>query len=142
MRATLQIAVLLLSFFGCKEQSSQPLPADPYERWRSYALHNYSIDQVRICYCRGGGQTMRISVRSDTVALVTRLSDSSKVSAPTSTWYLPIDSLFAIIKHPSGDSLVISYNSRYGYPEKLDINPQLHPRDGGVLFETSNLQTP
>ena len=85
---------------------------------------------------------MRITVRSDTVALVTRLSDSSKVLLPRSSWYLTIDSLFDIIRNPGTDSLVIAYNSGYGYPEKLDINPQQHPADGGVLIENSNLQIP
>lgn len=142
MRTKLQIGIFLISLLGCREHASQPVPLDPYERWRSYNLHNYTIDQVHTCYCVEGGQTMRITVRSDTVALVTRLSDGSKVSPPTSTWYLTVDSLFGIIRNPKTDSLVIAYNSSYGYPEKLDINPQQHPVDGGVLIENSNLQIP
>jgi len=48
--------------------------------------------------------------------------------------------LFGIIKNPNGDSLVVRYNSIYGFPEYLDINPQQHPVDGGALYETSNLR--
>ncbi len=142
MRTQLQIGILLISLLGCREQASQPVALDPYERWRSYNLHNYTIDQVRVCFCGEGGQTMRITVRSDTVTLVTRLSDTTKVSPPASTWYLTVDSLFGIIRNPKTDSLVIAYNSTYGYPEKLDINPQQHPIDGGVLIQNSNLQIP
>ena len=145
-------AVLLLAMviaatgFSCKENSAvtdgQPLPADPYERWNSYNLHNYTFDQLRACFCIDGGEKMRVTVRSDTVVKVVRLSDSSEVQYPRLAFYFTIDSLFGIIRHSTADSLVIVYNSQYGYPEQLDINPQLHPVDGGVLYETSNLQIP
>jgi hypothetical protein len=82
---------------------------------------------------------MRITVRSDTVARVINVSDASVV---TVTYYLTIDSLFGIIRNARTDSLVIRYNNQYGYPEYLDVNPQLHPVDGGVLYVTSNLQVP
>ena len=85
---------------------------------------------------------MRITVRSDTVVSVRKLIDSSLVTFPNSAWYLTVDSLFSIIRNTKGDSLVITYNLNYGYPEKLDINPQQHPFDGGVLYQTSNLQIP
>jgi hypothetical protein len=140
LRIRLEIGILALSLFACKDQTSQPLPPNPYERWRSYSLHDYTIDQIRSCYCLNGGQAMRITVRSNTIALVTRLSDVSPVPITQWTWYLTVDSLFGIIRASKGDSLVVSYNSQYGYPETLDINPQLHPVDGGVLYQTSNLQ--
>lgn len=82
---------------------------------------------------------MKVTVRADTVASVIRISDSSTV--PTSVC-ASVDYLFGIIRNPRGDSLVIRYNADYGYPEYLDINPQLHPRDGGVLYKTSNLRVP
>jgi hypothetical protein len=85
---------------------------------------------------------MRITVRADTIASVVNLSDSSTVSSPISTLYLTVDSLFGIIRYSTTDSLVIAYDETYGYPEKLDINPQLHPVDGGVLYITSNLRIP
>ena len=136
------ISLLLLLVVGCSDQGSQPLPRDPYERWRSFNLHRYTIDQARICYCPEGGQTMRITIRADTLASVTRLSDSSSISPPMSTYYLSVDSLFGIIRSSGTDSLVATYNETFGYPETLDINPQLHPVDGGVLYRSSNLHIP
>ena len=85
---------------------------------------------------------MRITVRADTIASVARVSDGSAVSFPISTYYLSVDSLFRIIRNSSADSIVVAFNETYGYPEILDINPQLHPVDGGVLYRTSNLQIP
>ena len=79
---------------------------------------------------------MKITVRSDTIYSVRRVSDNSKVVHP---YYFSVDSLFGIFRNSEDDSLVIRYNLKYGFPEYLDINPQLHPIDGGVLYETSNL---
>ena len=140
MSRKILIGILLLSAFGCEDQGSQSLPLDPYERWRSYGLHDYTIDQVRMCFCPEVGDAMRITVGSDTIASVVRLSDGSTMSYPVTTYYLTVDSLFGIIRNPGTDSLVVTYNETYGYPETLDVNPQLHPVDGGVLYTTSNLR--
>lgn len=129
------LTVLLLS---CNH-TTQPSTLSPYEQWRALNLHDYTIDQSRECYCLSGGEVMRVMVRADTVASVARISDN--VSVP-SDWYYPIDSLFGIIQHGTPDSLVVKYNSQYGYPEYLDIDPQMHPVDGGALYQTSNLQIP
>ena len=143
MRIQNCLYVLLLLLVRCKDQPSQPLPPNPYEQWLSHSIHNYTVTQVLSCFCANGGVAMRITVRSDTIALVNRLSDS--VEIPRSQWiaYSTIEDLFAIIRFgPKTDSLVVTYNSQFGYPERLDVNPQLHPVDGGVLYETSSLQIP
>ena len=127
---------------GCSEQSTKPPITDPYAKWKSFTLNDYTIDQVHMCRCVNGGELMRITVRADTIAQVFRLSDSSIVKAPSASAYLTIDSLFSIARNPGKDSLVIRYNAKYGYPEFLDINPQQHPYDGGVLIERSNLRIP
>jgi hypothetical protein len=133
---------LIAFFMCCKENPSQPVQLTPYERWQSFQMQNYTIDQVRWCYCPGAGGTARITIHSDTIASVMRLLDSTYVPFPIPQYYLTVDSLFSIIRNRSGDSIVVTYNETYGYPEKLDINPQQHPVDGGELFETSNLQIP
>jgi len=143
MRNHYCLCLLLLLSVRCKDQTSEPVPSDPYERWVSYGSHNYTVTQVLSCYCANRGEAMRITVRSDTIALVNRLSDSAEI--PRSQWiaYSTIEGLFGIIRFgPKTDSLVVTYNSQYGYPERLDVNPQLHPVDGGYLFETSSLQIP
>jgi hypothetical protein len=132
----LLIPVILL--LSCK-QATQPAYQSPYEQWRALNLHDYTIDQSRECFCINGGEAMRVTVRADTVASVKRISNDTVISKD---WYYSIDTLFWIIQHGTHDSLVVKYNSRYGYPEFLDIDPQMHPFDGGVLYQTSNLQIP
>jgi len=133
--------VVACTLASCVDQGPGPV-SDAFERWQLHGFHDYTIDQVRICYCINGGQSMRITVRADTIARVVRVSDSTQLSASASKMYLTVDSLFGVIRHSHGDSLVVAYNSDFGYPERLDVNPQLHPVDGGVLYETSNLRVP
>jgi len=137
IRIFLLFPVLLFCISCQKEQIAEPDTITPYQLWRSNNIHNYSIDQVRSCFCPDAGRSVRITVRSDTIFNIINIADNSII---TSTFHFTVDSLFGIIKYLENDSLVIRYNSTYGYPEFLDINPQLHPVDGGVLYETGNLQ--
>lgn len=127
-------------FGGCKDNSSGPIYFSQYELWCSYNIHDYTIDQIRYCYCINGGKKMRVAVQSDTIFSVTKISDSSIIPFPYSRQYLTIDSLFGIIQNSRFDSIVVTYAPKFGYPVKVDINPQMHPTDGGIMYLSSNLQ--
>jgi hypothetical protein len=133
---------VMISLCGCKESAVQPIPAEPYQRWKSHNLHNYTINQVRGCFCLEGGVIMRIVVRADTISSITRVVDGSTLPGELMRRYCTVDSLFAIIRRNVADSLVVRYNETYGFPDTLDINPQLHPIDGGVVYTTSSLSAP
>jgi hypothetical protein len=132
--------VILLGLSSCANETTTQPPSDPYERWTSLHLQTYSIEQTRTCYCPLGAQPMRVAVVSGAVASVTRISDGTTLTPAEAQAYLTVDSLFSIIRHNTSDSIVVRYHSTYGYPEYLDINPQLHPVDGGVLFTLSGLK--
>ncbi len=136
----LLLGMLMVTCSSCNKGGvTQPNIQSAYEQWQSHNLHDYTIDQKLTCFCVYGGQLMQVTVHADTVASVMRLSDSSTVPYSLCA---SVDSLFGMIRNSSGDSLVVRYNADYGYPEYLDINPQLHPSDGGVLYETSDLHIP
>ncbi len=139
----IQLAIILVALAGCQDQGvSPPAWQKPYELWQFYRYQNYTIDQSRHCFCPNAGERMRIVIRSGAVVSVSRVSDGTSLSQQESSLYLTVDSMFSLIRSPGPDSLVVSYNSQYGYPESLDINPQLHPVDGGVLYLSSNLTSP
>lgn len=138
MKTVFLFVILILCCLACnKEQVTQPHQQTPYEQWHALKIHNYSIDQSLSCFCPNAGELVRITVRSDTIASVIRISDASIVMHP---FYCAIDGLFRIIQDHSYDSIVVRYNTQYGYPEYLDVNPQSHPVDGGFLCVTSNFQ--
>jgi hypothetical protein len=134
MKSIMTLSISLLMFLSCNTRISQPAEIDPYEKWKSKNIHNYVIEQKRICYCPNSDEIARITVRSDTIISVTRVLDDSVITNP---YYLSINFLFGIIKSNNYDSIVVRYNEEYGYPEYLDIAPQQHPVDGGFSYETS-----
>jgi len=138
MRSVLLVLAVAI-LFSCKTDTSLAPRPDPAQRWRSHNIHDYTIEQVRSCFCVNGGQSMLVIVRADTVASVVRISDGQVLTAEQAERYWSVDDMFAFIRQ-SRDSLVVRYNVPYGYPEYLDINPQLHPVDGGVLYLTTNLR--
>lgn len=142
----MRLLLLLIPLFiaaGCtNEQVVQSDERDSYTKWNSYGYHNYTVDQIRQCFCVYGADAMKVVVRDDTVMSVTRLSDNKELSYSEARWYMPVDQLFQKVLNPGQDSIVASFNLDYGYPEQVDINPQLHPVDGGVLYITSNLRIP
>jgi hypothetical protein len=139
MKSWKYIVLLLFVAVACKKETSTEPLSDPFERWRSFGIHNYTIDQVRTCFCPNASIPMRLTVRSDTVFSVTRISDGTAITFSESQPYWSVEKLFANIKSLQ-DSMVIRYNDKYGYPEYLDINPAGHPVDAGALYQTSNLQ--
>ncbi len=134
------ISFMIFILWGCKDNPSGPIYAYQYDLWRSYSIHDYTIVQTRNCFCINGGEKMIVTVQSDTIFSVSKISDSAIIPKSYFKEYLTIDSLFGVIQHSKFDSIVVAYDPEFGYPVKLDINPQLHPIDGGIMYETSNLK--
>jgi hypothetical protein len=140
---TCRFVAIVLIVVGCSDRGTEPPSwSKPYEQWKSNNIADYTINQTRICECLSGGQTMKVAVRSGVITSVTRLSDTALMSPPISNVYLTVDSLFAIIRSHNPDSIAVRYNSQYGYPDRLVINPQGLPFDAGVIYETSSLVVP
>lgn len=131
------IAFLVLSLVGCITDQTLAPPIDPLEKWNALGVHNYTIDQVRVCFCGTSGDTVRLTIKADTIFSGTRLANGAAVTGPTLHSYRSITELFTILKTTHPDSVVVSYNAESGYPEALDLYPQLHPVDGGVTYLTS-----
>lgn len=130
--------LISILFISCENENiSEQNPETPYELWKSLDIHDYTIDQSYMCFCVGAGELVRVTVHSDTVFSAIRISDDGILKT---SHFLSVNQLFEIIGNNESDSLVIKYNSVYGFPKFLDINPQQHPYDGGILYETSNLQ--
>ncbi|HVN48142.1 MAG TPA: DUF6174 domain-containing protein [Bacteroidota bacterium] len=71
---------------------------------------------------------------------VTPCNDSISTQTISARRFITIDSLFKMIQSRNYDSIEVTYNVQYGYPQIVDIDPQNHPRDGGIRYETSNLR--
>jgi len=143
MNCRVFLCVMTILLAGCQDQGT-PLPdwSAPCDKWKSIGVTDYTIDQTVVCFCVNGGVPMRVVVRAGAIQSVTRRSDSTQLTPQEARLYLSVDSLFAIIRNPESQTLAVTYNPTYGNPERLDVDPQLHPVDGGVLYLTSNLRIP
>jgi len=139
MKPSFVLCVILILFAGCKSQLTDSTEPTPFQQWKLSNIHNYKIEQARYCFCVDAG-IAEITILADTVASAMWLHDSTTIPYESAKRFLTIDSLFGIINTPHADSLRYTYNKHYGFPDTLDINPQQHTVDGGVLFITSNLR--
>lgn len=115
---------------------TQPDFQTAYQKWQSNSPSNYTIVQELYCNCADAMQPMLVTVQADTIASVMKISDSTMV---LNSGCVTIDSLFSLIQNPKGDSITATYSTVYGYPEDVQVNPQLLPSHGGVRYITSNL---
>lgn len=133
------ITLVCILTAGCRETITEVVLIDPSDLWRSKNFHNYTMEQTRICFCFDGGEKMVVTVLADTVHSVVRSRDSAYIAPPSSRYYLTVDSLFGIIKYSQADSIEVTYDANFGYPARIDIDPQLNPVDGGVTYITNSV---
>ena len=142
MRLSPLLLLSLFTWIGCADHGVQPGAASGYYAlWVSLGIHDYAVDQSRDCFCAEERGPVRLTVRSGHILSVMRLSDSALVPLADASLFRTIDSLFSVIR-TTQDSIVVSYNPDYGYPEVLTINPQQIPVDGGIVYRTSDLRVP
>ena len=55
------------------------------------------LNRCGIAFCPDAGEKVKVTVRSDSVYSVMKLSDSDVIPYPTSKLYLSVDSLFGVI---------------------------------------------
>lgn len=135
----LLLGIVAVAFSSCSKAGiTQPDFQTAYQKWQFNSPSNYTIVQELQCFCGDAMQPMLVTVQADTIASVMRISDSTMV---LNSGCLTIDSLFSIIQNPKGDSVTATYNTVYGYPEDVQVNPQLIPSDGGIRYLTSNLHS-
>lgn len=140
MKQYLLFPLTLWILLACKDNSvnSNPNPS-PIEKWKAHQIQNYTIDQSIDCFCLVEHNQVRITVRNGQIQSILRLPDLTLIQDSTKSFMI-IDSLFTIIQAKQYDSIYVEYNKEYGFPELVDVNPQEHPVDGGIIYRTNNFK--
>ncbi len=133
------VAVLL---FSCNKSNNPLSDLNKYD---------YSIDQVRSCFCPNAGKKVKIFVKDNLIADV--INTSNKTHLPENEWdqYKTIKGLFDEISlvDTSRFLLEVQYNSQYKYPNLVSIRPkpvEVNDSiigiivDGNISYSTSNYQ--
>ncbi len=125
----------MLLLFSCSDFGDV---SDPLAQWQGLHARAYTVDQQVVCFCAQRGDTVRLTARGGTITKAVRLQDGVTLDSIQRDFYRSVESLFDKALRPGGDSVVVSYHPRYGYPAELTINPQLLPVDGGITYRTWN----
>jgi hypothetical protein len=116
---------------------------DPQSRWQAYGIHDYSMLQSRNCFCPDGGTRYLITVQKDAVTRVINPADGSVLPAGQWARFKTVVDLFALVKSidtATVASIQVSYNARYGFPERVFVNPSANIADEEYGFKTDLLQ--
>ncbi len=95
--------------------------------------------QAQTCFCIYGGRKFLVTVQSGSIAGVIDPADGKVL--PGDRWgaFKTIDDLFALVKSidtATVASLQVSYDTRYGYPLRVFVDPSAHIADEEYGYET------
>lgn len=121
------------------ETSSAPSPSPPdgsRDRWRSAGSDDYSFTLRLQCYCPTFGD-QRVTVVDDQVMRVEALGGDG--SRPLERFELTIDDLFNLIEQPDDAASVrAEYDSEYGYPTEIEVDPEANSIDDEYTYFVSD----
>jgi len=145
---TLSLAYLALMVSSCTDLGTAPEQglladhsgiADPVKRWEAYSLEDYSIIQVRTCFCADGGKKFLVTVRSGNIASVVDQSNGSALGEDRWGAFRTIPGLFTMVESidtANVASYQFSYDPRYGYPRIVFVDPSAQIADEEYGYET------
>ncbi len=138
--------ILLTIFFllSCEEKTVQPTIniEEAYNQWKSLGINNYSVIQIKKCFCVDAGIKAIITVKNENIVSV---QDSlGQIQIPQERWqyFKTINQLFETAiqarKNNPAD-FIIEYDEQYKYPTYLYVNPSSKTVDDEYGFSTYNL---
>lgn len=121
------IGIVMLS---CNESSTDPLLEsinEFHQMWKSANIANYKFVQQRNCYCADSGIDVIIFVQNNNI---TNVTDTLGIKVSAELWqnYKTADQLFDILfaaKKQNVSQLLINFDSKYGYPTYIYVDPNL-----------------
>ena len=106
-----------LFFISCNEFNNPLSDLNQYD---------YSIDQVRKCFCPNAERKVKIFVKDDLIEDVINTTDETRL--PENEWnqYKTIKGLFEEIAKvdTTYNNLIVTYDSDYNYPRFVSISPK------------------
>ncbi|MCG8466882.1 MAG: DUF6174 domain-containing protein [Gemmatimonadetes bacterium] len=112
-------------------------------RWLSSGIRDYDFEYRQQCECGSAfSDAAIVEVRQGRVAAV-RYRDSGQPAAATDRGLFPtVDDLFARIEDAirrNAASLTVTYDTRWGYPTRIDIDYDVQVADDEISIDASAL---
>ncbi len=113
---------------------------DSEHQWYSLGVTHYSVDQLGYGQCFYCQQPVRLTIKDNRIVNVVLIDTGDPV--PRTEWelYETIDGLFGLIRSVKNAYQVrVQFDSTYGYPRSVWINPSEQIQDEEIGYLTSNL---
>lgn len=94
-------------------------------RWNANGSSDYDMVARALCFCILGGQEVRVAVRGGRVASLVVVSSGQMIDPAQYLQFAPVERLFDVLEEAiEGDAakLDVTYDSRYGYPVRFQID--------------------
>ncbi len=114
-----------------------------YSRWKKQGIDSYIITQQRMCFCIDGGAKMFVRVSGNKIISVTDSASAKLIPSDRWQWYKTIDELYATaIEAKKGNPAAyeIKFESVYGYPNYIWVDPNASMADEEYGFVTTNFK--
>ena len=153
--------LVFIFIFSCSKQNNEdtfvtaPINEDyssiidPYERWQSYNLNQYSIDEKRWCECFPPNSFTAYIIDNKVQDVDYEISKENyynrtedEIEDYTKNAAMTINKAFSIIEQYryTAHRLEIDYDSKFGFPSRIFIDIDTLIADEEIIREFSNLK--
>ncbi len=140
------LIIVSLVMLGCKDKITSPDYSsikNPRERWKAYGFAKYTIEQQRLCFCPFRGNIVLLKIYEDNIVAAKHTDNEDDVNQNEIQIYKTVDELFDFIetlKDGNADSLIVQYDSTYGYPTNIYVDFIKNAVDDELCYNSSNLK--
>jgi Family of unknown function (DUF6174) len=136
--------ILLLSMLGLVACSTPSPTLEGRALWASKNLGNYAYTLQRSCFCETGiAKAMRLEVRNGTLSSVKYVDSGLDVTENVRPNIFKIEAFFDLIDATlakGGTIEPLSFDTAFGYPSRMNVDPIPDAADDGTDYFLSDLK--
>jgi hypothetical protein len=107
-------------------------------QWNTIGLSDYDVVMRSQCFCVGGGERLRYSVRNNVVTSIVRMSTGDVDSLPTTTARsTPVEYAFDLVDRAMRENaaqLDVDYHDVWGFPRMLSVDFRVGVADDEITM--------
>lgn len=141
MMKTLLTVLWLGALAGCipRDNALRGQLRDEKSKWLALAIHNYSYDYERQCFCGDAG-TYRITVRNDAITTVVNKGTGQSVATSATDFWYTIPELYDYLIEATrrADDIFVHFDLAAHLPETVSIDFIKNAIDDELALVVSN----
>lgn len=135
------LTVFLILSCDSDDASVQSSLEQNRQKWQSHNIKNYSIQEKYLCFCAGLEWQIVVQDGVKDTVIVSEPYEDYQPYADTFEKSRSIEEAFEFIQNFDVDAVdffEVSYDPKYGYPAKIDIDYRAGLADDEIIYAYSN----